>query len=94
MRVTELYLHATDKCREVAGLVAARFVTRPDNVQRFVPELLDWTLTVSGTADGVCDTCVRLDSVEMLQFSRKRLMSDQINCLVVVFGRYLSVRSC
>ncbi|XP_043244301.1 tubulin-specific chaperone D-like [Amphibalanus amphitrite] len=51
MRVTEVYLHATDKCREVAGLVAARFVTRPDNVQRFLPELIDWTLKTCESDD-------------------------------------------
>ena len=44
--VTQRYLHATDKCREMAGLVAAKFVTRPDNVQRHLPQLIDWTLTV------------------------------------------------
>ena len=46
MKVTQRYLHATDKCREMAGLVAAKFVTRPDNVKRYLPELIDWTLMV------------------------------------------------
>ena len=51
MKVTKLYLHATDKCREMAGLVASKFVTRPDNVQRYLPELIDWTLTVRGQSE-------------------------------------------
>ena len=57
MKVTQRYLHATDKCREMAGLVAAKFVTRPDNVKRYLPELIDWTLTVR---NGECASLSRV----------------------------------
>ncbi|XP_037090362.1 tubulin-specific chaperone D-like [Pollicipes pollicipes] len=50
MAVTRQFLGAIDKSRDAAALVASKFVTRPDNVKRYLPRLVDWTLTTCETA--------------------------------------------
>lgn len=53
MAVGKLYLLVTDKSRDAAALLLAKFISRPDVKKLKMAEFFDWALTVLNTADKI-----------------------------------------
>ena len=51
IEVGQRYVDVSDKSRDAAAYMLARFMTRPDVKRKKLPEFLDWCLTNLKTAD-------------------------------------------
>ncbi|XP_069124940.1 tubulin-specific chaperone D-like [Argopecten irradians] len=49
--IARMYLTENDKCRDAAGYLASRFLTRPDVKKDRLPDFLDWALNILISSD-------------------------------------------
>lgn len=49
LEAIKTYLRLPDKCQDAAAYLAAKFMTRPEIVVKFLPEFLDWSLQIVAT---------------------------------------------
>ncbi len=56
LEVAKGYLRVTDKSRDAAALLLAKFVSRPDVKKLKMAEFLDWSMIVLNTAERTYST--------------------------------------
>ncbi len=63
--VAKLYLRVSDKSRDAAALLLAKFVSRPDVKRLKMAEFMGWSMSVLQSADSTCSVCVSTDAVSI-----------------------------